>query len=198
MKAAFSVWNDRIAPVFDVARHVYLIEVEEGEIVGEQHETLPPEAFANRVSRLAHWGVDVLVCGAISRPLYALIAAYGIEIIPFVAGEVSEIVEVWRKGMFDHDTFLMPGCWRRGHGCWFRTLNHIGKEEYLMQVRGRGGGGGKGRAPQGGRGRMGGPFAAGPGGSCACPQCGYREPHKRGVPCVQQKCPQCGTPLVRE
>ena len=59
---------------------------------------------------------------------------------------------------------------------------------------GPGGGAGRGRGP----GRMGGPFAAGPGGYCVCPNCGYREPHIAGQPCPQKTCPRCGTPLVRE
>ena len=31
---------------------------------------------------------------------------------------------------------------------------------------------------------------------CVCPNCGYQEPHDRGVPCNQKKCPKCGTPMV--
>ena len=38
----------------------------------------------------------------------------------------------------------------------------------------------------------------GPGGFCVCPNCGYRVPHERGVPCRQVKCPKCGTFMVRE
>lgn len=68
--------------------------------------------------------------------------------------------------------------------------------------RGRGGGRGSGQGRGGGRGlgRMGGPAAAGPGGACVCPNpnCGYRAPHQVGVACYEQKCPRCGTPLVRE
>lgn len=36
------------------------------------------------------------------------------------------------------------------------------------------------------------------GGSCICPDCGYKEPHKRGAPCFQQRCPKCNKTLVRE
>ena len=50
--------------------------------------------------------------------------------------------------------------------------------------------------PRGGRGRMGG-FAAGPIGECACPSCGARAPHQRGIPCYQQKCPKCGAMMTR-
>ena len=57
---------------------------------------------------------------------------------------------------------------------------------------GRGGGVGAGR----GRGRMGG-FAAGPGGSCVCPRCGYSTSHVIGTPCYQQTCPKCGSRMTR-
>lgn len=56
--------------------------------------------------------------------------------------------------------------------------------------RGQGGGGG-------GRGRMGG-FGGGPGGNCVCPSCGKKAPHQRGVPCYEQKCPECGANMTRE
>jgi len=41
-------------------------------------------------------------------------------------------------------------------------------------------------------------FGGGPGGYCVCPNCGYREPHKAGVPCYQQICPKCGGRMIRE
>ncbi len=49
----------------------------------------------------------------------------------------------------------------------------------------------------GGRGRMWG-FAAGPGGYCICTRCGYKVLHQRGIPCYQQRCPKCGSPMIRE
>jgi predicted DNA-binding protein (UPF0251 family) len=48
-----------------------------------------------------------------------------------------------------------------------------------------------------GRGRMGGPKAGGPTGSCKCAKCGYTRTHLRGVPCNKIKCPKCGTIMTR-
>jgi hypothetical protein len=64
----------------------------------------------------------------------------------------------------------------------------------MGQGRGQGMGMGKGR----GRGRMGGNRpAAGPSGSCICPDCGTKAAHKVGVPCYTVKCPKCGTSMMR-
>jgi hypothetical protein len=62
---------------------------------------------------------------------------------------------------------------------------------------GQGAGAGRGAGQQGtGRGRMGGQ-GLGLGGECQCPNCGTRAPHKRGIPCFEQLCPQCGSTMVR-
>jgi len=57
---------------------------------------------------------------------------------------------------------------------------------------GQGGGGGAG----GGRGQGGG--GMGTGGSCLCPKCGQRFPHHQGVPCLNERCEDCGVALIRE
>ena len=60
----------------------------------------------------------------------------------------------------------------------------------------RGRGMGVGRERLGGGGRMGG-FAAGPGGICRCPKCGYEEVQIRGQPCISKKCPKCKSFMTR-
>lgn len=64
-----------------------------------------------------------------------------------------------------------------------------------------GGGPGQGRGQGQGRGKsmnQGNRPGAGPVGNCLCPYCGATAPHQRGVPCYEQKCPQCGQPMRRE
>ena len=64
----------------------------------------------------------------------------------------------------------------------------------FKMVKPRGSGFGRGF---GGGGRMGG-FAAGPGGICKCPKCGYEEAQVRGQPCMNKKCPKCQTQMTRK
>lgn len=44
-------------------------------------------------------------------------------------------------------------------------------------------------------GRRGGNRGGGPPRACKCHQCGYETTKTPGVPCRNQKCPECGTPL---
>lgn len=199
MKAAFAHWDHRIAPVFDIARWIHVAEAESGRIVAETEEVLADDMPVRKALRLAELGVGTLVCGAISRPLQAMVAAYGIRVIPFVAGDLREVIQAWLSGGLKGDDFAMPGCCGRRRR---RGMNNIDQEEYFMKGTRRGGmgsGGGQGQGRGGqGRGRMGGPLAGGPGGACLCPKCGHREPHELGVPCVQKQCPKCGTAMTRE
>ncbi|MFO7618173.1 MAG: hypothetical protein R6W91_00690 [Thermoplasmata archaeon] len=57
-------------------------------------------------------------------------------------------------------------------------------------MQGNGGGRGSGTGRGGGTGQ-------GLGGTCVCPQCGHSQPHQRGVPCFEVRCPKCNMPLIR-
>jgi len=201
MKAAFAAWDNRIAPVFDVARQIHLVEAESGKIVCKTQEILADDLPVQKAIRLANLGVGTLVCGAISRPLHELLVAYDIRVIPFVAGDLGEIIQAWVGGRLKSASFAMPGCFGRGRR-WFGEIYGINKEGRIVNGKrqgGRGSGAGRGQGQGGqGSGRMGGGKAAGPSGYCVCPQCGQRETHQRGVPCFERKCPKCGTTMIRE
>lgn len=65
------------------------------------------------------------------------------------------------------------------------------------QGRGQGMGGGRGQRG-GGQGRGQGGGRLGGGGFCLCPKCGEKTPHQAGSPCLEQRCPKCGSAMVRE
>lgn len=199
MKTAFAYWENRIAPVFDTARQIHIVEAGSGKIIGEAQQQLPEAPAVHKVLRLVELDIETLVCGAISRSLQGMVVAYGIQVIAFVAGDLQGIIQAWLQGNFRRDAFAMPGCRGRGHQR-FRGMHHMYQEGYLMNGKGRGGGAGAGRGQgRGGQkaGRMGGSAAAGPAGDCVCPKCGQREAHQRGMPCVERTCPKCGTAMVR-
>lgn len=206
MKTAFAYWDNRIAPVFDSARQIHVVETESGRIVAETDEVMANDLSVKKVFRMVDLGVSTLVCGAISKPLHAMVIASGIRVISFVAGDLRKVIKAWLDGSLDSGKFAMPGCCRR-----YATspeMRGINKEVHLMNGRKgggkrQGGGQGQGQGGQGqgqggrGQGRLGGPLAGGAGGTCLCPKCGNSEPHERGVPCMQKQCPKCGTAMTR-
>lgn len=193
-RVGFAVWNERIAPVFDTAGQIHVVDVISGRMGDQQRTSLPPDSHATKAMRLAELAITDLVCGAISYPLRTMVVAYGIRVYPFVTGPLVEVVDAWSSGTLGAAEYAMPGCGgRRRHGLRARSGARLkGGSMPGMNQRGANPRGGQGR------GRMGGQFAGGPGGSCVCPQCGHKEPHERGVPCNQSRCPKCGLPMTRE
>ncbi len=103
--------------MFDVAEQVVLVELDEADGGDRVTESLGDTGPHARAQRLVELGVDLLVCGAISWPLEALLAAGGIRVISFVCGQVEEVVQALRDGSIKQERFSMPGCCRRGrHG----------------------------------------------------------------------------------
>ena len=123
MKTAFSVLDQRIAPVFDTSRTVLLVESAGGpDSAKDNLRAIVGENAQQRISWFSEQKVDVLVCGAISKPIQMCLEAVGIQVIPFVAGDINDVVAAIAKGLISDDAFTMPGCcgrrrgWRGGQG----------------------------------------------------------------------------------
>ncbi len=110
MKIAIPRWQGRISPVLDVARRVLVVELEGATECGRTEEVLDETELAARAKRLGSLGVDVLICGAISQHLEALVRSEDIRIIPQTCGDVEEVLEAFKSGRLPQTAFLMPGC----------------------------------------------------------------------------------------
>lgn len=190
MRLAIPHHQGRISPVFDAAGSVLLIDLENGRETRRDLRSLSQNELLDRAEELLKLAPDVLICGAISAPLETLLLSSGIRVIGFLCGQVDEVVAAFLSGNIAKPEFSMPGC-----RAWRQRLGQTGRN---IMPRGFGTGcGGRGREAVSGCGRMGGPSAAGPGGTCVCPQCGERLPHTVGQPCNQTTCPKCGATMTR-
>jgi predicted Fe-Mo cluster-binding NifX family protein len=115
MKAAFPCWENRIAPVFDTARQICIVEVESGLIVQKGREPLAGDLPVQKALRLTELGVGTLICGAVSRPLQGMLIGCGIQVVPFVSGNLDEVIRAWMSGKVNRGAFAMPGCLRGRH-----------------------------------------------------------------------------------
>ena len=192
MKAAFSIWDNRIAPVFDVARHILIVEAKSGNVLSETPDILPEYMSVRKAVCLSELGIDILICGAISRPLRDIVASYDIRVISFVAGDLRQVMDAWLSRSGDIRLFAMPGCCGNRKGRW--KSERANGTESIVRGENRGGTG-QGCRSGGG---VAGPPDADSGRYSFCPQCGFDAPHHHRVSCARKECPKCGSTMQRQ
>lgn len=180
MKAAFSYEGKKIAPVFDVARKILVIEEKHGLIVGRTEKSLDDDLQIQNVIRLSGMGVETLVCGAVSMVFHKMLSAYGIFVVPFVTGNLEEIIEAWLKGRIGCGSFSMPGYEGR----------HKGKGYGHQRGKKTTPGGMVPRDAEVSRRQK-------TAGMCICLVCGGKTRHEKGIPCIKTRCPDCGAVMTR-
>lgn len=120
MIVAVPVWNDRISPVFDSAE-LFLVVRWQGSEVDKSFVTIPAELPPlHRIERLLQQQIEVVICGAIWRPIQRLLEAQHVAVYSGVCGTVDQVLEAFRTKQLDSDRFRMPGCRRWGRhrrGC---------------------------------------------------------------------------------
>lgn len=122
---AFTTWNHRIAPVFDTAPSLLLVEVDPPGVERRRWEVSlaaggrPAQVGTcwrleePRVGELVALGVTHLVCGALARPVREHLESHRVVVTAFIAGEVEQVVQAFLAGRLEPSLFAMPGCRRR-------------------------------------------------------------------------------------
>jgi len=110
MRAAIPVSDGRISPVFDAARRLLLVDIENGREVWRTEQIVEESDLSPRARRVAESGAEVLICGAISRPLEAMLSSAGVEVIPQTCGLVEDVLKAFISGRLTERAFVMPGC----------------------------------------------------------------------------------------
>jgi len=132
MKIAVPIYNNSVSNVFDFAHRLLLVEIENGKEANRSEVALESQLLPQRVGQLKSLGVDILVCGAISRVLANMVTASGIQLLPYVTGRVDNVLQAYLAGQLVKPEFTMPGCWpgarkgfgRRRRGCRWRGGRH--------------------------------------------------------------------------
>jgi len=115
MKLAMPVWNNCVSTVLDFSDCLLVVDFESGTINGRSMTDFAGNMIMEKVARLRELDIQVLLCGAVSRPLERMIMASGIEIIPFLRGRVDDVLNAYFSGRLLEPGFMLPGC-RQGSG----------------------------------------------------------------------------------
>ena len=145
MKVAIPIFRSRVSPVLDWCTRLLLVRIRSGrEETGEEIEVGGLDLL-ERVERLSNAGTDVLICGAIGDFVARLLESKGIKVIPWIAGEIEDVIHALASDEFPHDRFLMPGCRQRERrGMAYQEREGLRQGRRVSGQRGRGKGHGQG------------------------------------------------------
>jgi len=137
MRIAIPFRMERVSPVFDVAKQLLLIDIEDSAEIARLEKNIDEIDLLSRASHVADLGVSLLICGAISRPLKLLLEAKAVDVIGQVCGNIEEILQAFLEGSLNDESFLMPGCKMRTRD--FQPLSrgngdHLRWKEPYMRV----------------------------------------------------------------
>jgi predicted Fe-Mo cluster-binding NifX family protein len=115
VKVVLPTDEDRIAPVLDAARWFLVVTASlDGALI--RKEVLIADAdLVTKAKCIVELGGRVLVCGAISWPLEAMLTSAGMRVIPNTCGPLDEVIAAFFAGKLTERAFLMPGCPGRQH-----------------------------------------------------------------------------------
>ena len=113
MRIGVTVWGNIISPVFDVASTLLVADVHAGRIVHQERMRLYPGSPVHQVETLRQAGVQVLICGAVSEVPANMIEGAGIRLIPFITGQVDDILQAYLRRELPAPGYMMPGCGSR-------------------------------------------------------------------------------------
>lgn len=113
---AIPVLRSRVAPVLNWCSRMRIFPEEPSQAGEGQEITLPHLDAAQRLRKLRHQGVTILICGALSTDLLRYARQLGLTVVSGVAGEVLEVVQSYWHNTLDHPKFWLPGC--RGLRCY--------------------------------------------------------------------------------
>jgi predicted Fe-Mo cluster-binding NifX family protein len=101
---AIPAFVDRVSSRLDCSESVLLIGIEGGKVVRRLETRWAHLNPLERVQLLIREGVDVLICGGLTETCALLLREAGMEVIPWVRGDVEVVLDRYLRRRLDPDT----------------------------------------------------------------------------------------------
>ena len=113
MKIAIPIFGNRISPRFDFSPEMWVVEVERGQVVGQEKLSTANLNLPQRLKKVTSNRVDKLICGGIDPSSRDQLGSQGIEIVQDVMGNADTVIDLFMKGRLRPDICCER---RRGRG----------------------------------------------------------------------------------
>jgi len=95
---AIPLFGSRVSPRFDCAQNFMLVTIKNGEMEKGDTVVLVQTNPLEKINTLIRLGVDVIICGGVSKFYEQLLEGEGVQLISGVRGEVNDILAQFMSG----------------------------------------------------------------------------------------------------
>jgi len=109
MRIALPIWQDKVSPLLDTASRLLIVDTKNKTEVFRFETYLDEVDISRRCQRIQSMELDVLICGALSRPFAMMLKAGGIDLIAGITGQIEKVLQTFlhNRRLLSH--YLMPG-----------------------------------------------------------------------------------------
>jgi predicted Fe-Mo cluster-binding NifX family protein len=105
MVIAMCVYKDRVSPLFDTTNRIYVAKIEDGKLVNYFGVRLTGMSVFDKIRKIQALGAELLIAGAISRPLSLLLESNGINVRAYVSAGIDELIREYIESSVKKDVF---------------------------------------------------------------------------------------------
>jgi predicted Fe-Mo cluster-binding NifX family protein len=125
MKIAIPIDGNDVATVLDFAREIMVFTYGPDSTLHKERLSLPLHIPSLHAQKLLDLSIDMLICGAISDSVAAMIWHQGIDILPGLSGRPDTIVYEFFAGRNRLSAYMLPGFEANG---WKGCCNRYGRK----------------------------------------------------------------------
>ena len=113
MCVAIAAYRNRIASLFESSEKFVIIHSPSYDIKNSKSIAITNNSFNDLLQLLKNNSIKILTCGAICSDNRRILEAHNIEVIPWITGDVQNVIQAFRSSNLISSSFLMPGCGKR-------------------------------------------------------------------------------------
>lgn len=107
MRVCLATFGERMAALLENASELRFYEARNGEVISQGFSPMPMGGPRSVAEVLRTAGVDRLLCGAVSEQYAEYLSRAGIELGPWIAGDVQQVLDAWMSNQLRN--VAMPG-----------------------------------------------------------------------------------------
>jgi len=109
MRVAVPLFKERISPHFSTSAEVLLVDVKGKRIIDERRTYWEELKASEKIEKLNRWGVNVLLCGGITRSDKVKIESLNIDVVSELMGDAKDVLDRWLRQFIPKDYFHRHG-----------------------------------------------------------------------------------------